>query len=446
MANKSITRTDVVIVGAGAAGLAAARHLRERGVRVVVLEARRRIGGRIYTTRDPRCALPIELGAEFLHGEAKEVRKIVDEAHLTTIEIEGERFRSANRRLWQIGDFWEGLDRILGKIDAREKDRPLADFLAEEPGGKRFAEDRALAREFVEGFHAAELDRISQRSIAEGGNPGENPEEQRMARLLEGYQAVADWLAAPLRSAIRMGRVVSDIDWSPGKVMVTARADNGRTETVRAAATIITVPVSLLHSAARGRGALAFSPEVPAVRDAASCSTMGHVQRTIILLDTPILELLPEKKQKKLAQLSFIQARGNPIPVWWNFYPLRSGAVVGWAGGPAALALEAGSQRIADAALSSLAKSFGADPRTVRRHLLKTFRHDWTRDPFSRGAYSYPLVGGSDVGKRLSRPVEGTLFFAGEAADAEGRNGTVHGAIGSGEAAAKRALRSLQKG
>jgi monoamine oxidase len=119
--------------------------------------------------------------------------------------------------------------------------------------------------------------------------------------------------------------------------------------------------------------------------------------------------------------------------------------MVGWAGGPAAIALESGPESIPGAAVASLAASLGADRRTIARHLLATFFHDWSRDPFSRGAYSYPLVGGADVGKQLSRPVLGTLFFAGEAADAEGRNGTVHGAIGSGQRAAKQVMRALNR-
>src|SRR6478672_7581825 len=158
MARVSSARTDVVVVGAGAAGVAAARELRENGLRVIVLEARRRVGGRIYTRRDPRASMPIELGAEFLHGAAEEVREIVDKANLTTIDIEGERWRSVRGRLSRMDAFWQQLDRILGRIDARRSpDRSLADFLAERPGGRRFAEDRTVVREFVEGFHAAEL-------------------------------------------------------------------------------------------------------------------------------------------------------------------------------------------------------------------------------------------------------------------------------------------------
>jgi monoamine oxidase len=83
------------------------------------------------------------------------------------------------------------------------------------------------------------------------------------------------------------------------------------------------------------------------------------------------------------------------------------------------------------------------DRRFVDRHLMRTFAHDWSRDPSSRGAYSYPLVGGSDAGTALARPLRSTLSFAGEATDAEGRNGTVHGAIASGHRAAAQVHRAL---
>lgn len=446
MTRARTTTTEVVVVGAGAAGLAAARTLRESGLRVVILEARRRVGGRIYTTHDAGSPLPIELGAEFLHGAAEEVREIVDEANLTTIDIEGDRWRAASGRLWKLDDFWARLDGVLGKADARRvPDRSLAAFLAERPGGARAAEDRRLAAEFIEGFHAAELDRISERAVAQGGNPGEDPEEQRIARLLEGYGAVVDWLAKPLGQFIRLGRVVSEITWSPGRVRVTAQLANGGEEVTRASAVIVTLPVSLLHAGARGRGSVAISPEVPSVRAAAGCAAMGHVQRIVAVLDCPIVEIVPERRQKKMARLAFLQARGVPVPVWWTSYPVRSPATVGWAGGPAALALDSHPERIHAAAVSSLAKAFAVDRRKVARHLVRIHTHDWSRDPFSRGAYSYPQVGGDDVGKRLSRPVKGTLFFAGEAADPDGRNGTVHGAIGSGKHAAKQAIRALTK-
>ena len=438
------TRTDVVIVGAGAAGLAAAKRLREHGVRVVILEARNRLGGRIHTVRHPQSALPIELGAEFLHGNAEEVLQIAKEAGLTKVDVTGERWRTTGGRFSRIENYWERLDRILGQADAkREPDRSLAAFLAEKPGGRRFADDRKLVREFVEGFHAAELDRISERAIADGGNPGEDPQEQKLGRLLEGYGAIIDWLAKPLLPSTRVGRVVTVVDWSPGRVRVAARTSGGRTEIVRGRAAIITVPVSLLQPGGRGRGALTFSPEVPSIRAAADCATMGHVRRVILLLDRPVVEILPESRRERFARLAFLHAPAVAIPVWWNSYPLRSGIAVGWAGGPAALELEATPRDLAPRAISALASAFALGRRTVSRHVRGVFTHDWTKDPFSRGAYSYSLVGGSDVGQRLSRPVAETLFLAGEAADSEGRSGTVHGAIGSGFGAARRVLRAL---
>jgi monoamine oxidase len=81
--------------------------------------------------------------------------------------------------------------------------------------------------------------------------------------------------------------------------------------------------------------------------------------------------------------------------------------------------------------------------RTIAGLVTGFWMHDWVDDPFSRGAYSYPLVGGSDAAKILARPIQGTLFFAGEAMDSEMRSGTVHGAIGSGRRAARGVLRAL---
>jgi monoamine oxidase len=441
------TSVDVVIIGAGAAGLAAARRLHDGGVRTIVLEARRRIGGRVHTARDSRSPLPIELGAEFVHGEAPELTAIASSAGLTAVDIVGERWTASHARFRCVPDFWERLDRVLGKADPRRApDRSLAALFAERPGGHRFASDRTLAREFVEGFHAAELDRISERAVADGGNPGADPVEQRMARIIDGYDAVAAWLAQPVQGALRLGHVVSRIEWTTGYASVTARAGRGRDVTIGARAVIVTVPVSLLHANARGRGSLAIVPEVPSVRDAASRVAMGQVQRIGVLLDRPLLELLDDRRQQQLACMTFLHARGVDVPVWWTSYPLRANLLVGWAGGPAAIALSDRPADLAARAVASLADALGIARRQLTRHVITTFSHDWSHDPFSRGAYSYPLVGGSDAAAILARPIRGTLFFAGEATDAEGRNATVHGAIATGYRAAAQVRRAIARG
>jgi len=427
------------------AGLATARRLREHGVQCLVLEARTRLGGRVHTIRDARSPIPIELGAEFVHGEAPELADIARDAGLTAVDVVGERWAAAHGRLTALSDFWERIDRVLGRADAtREPDRPLAALFAERPGGHRFARDRTLAREFVEGFHAAELGRISERAVAEGGNPGEDPSEQRMARLMDGYGAVVDWLAAPVRTGVQCGRIVERVAWEEGRVSVSATSA-GLAETYAARAVVVTVPISLLHGNASGPGSITFSPEVPDVRDAAARVAMGQVRRIALLLDRPLLELLDERRRDQLARLTFIHARGVEVPVWWTSFPVRANLVVGWAGGPAAIALEPYAEALEGRAVASLADAMDLDVRRVARHVMASFAHDWGRDPFARGAYSYPLAGGSDAAKRLARPVRHTLFFAGEATDEEGRSATVHGAIASGYRAAAQVARALAR-
>lgn len=440
-------RTDVVIIGAGVAGLAAARRLHEHGARCTILEARTRIGGRVHTARDPRSPVPIELGAEFVHGEAPELRDIARDARLTVVDVVGERWTAANGRLSPLPDFRERLDRVLSKAKAsRKPDRPLSTLLAERPGGHRFARDRTLVREFVEGFHAAELDRISERAMAEGGNPGSDPAEQRMGRVMNGYDSVVQWLARPVTGRVRCGRVVARVEWTRGQASVMASVKGEERETHSASAVIVTVPISLLHGDSKGRGAIAFVPEVPAVRQTAALMAMGQVRRIGILLDRPLIELLDGRRQEQLANLTFIQSHGVDVPVWWTSFPLRTNLLVGWAGGPYAIALEREHANLEDRALTSLATLLGLERGRLSRHVVASFSHDWGHDPFAHGAYSYPLVGGADAPQRLSRPVQQTLFFAGEATEEDGRTATVHGAIATGYRAAEQVARALARG
>ena len=438
-------RTDVVIIGAGVAGLAAARRLREHGAHCVVLEARTRIGGRVFTVTDPRSLVPIELGAEFVHGDAPELGDIARDARLLAVDVVGERWSAAHGRLTALPDFWQRVDRILGRASAsREPDRPLSALFDERPGGHRFARDRTLAREFVEGFHAAELDRISERYVAEGGNPGKDPSEQRMGRFVDGYGAVVEWLAAPIRDRIECGRVVERVEWGEGQARVLARTAGGA-ESFHARAVVVTIPVSLLDAAASGEGAIRFSPEIAAVREAAAKVAMGQVRRIALLLDCPLLQLLDERRRAQLARLTFVHARGAEVPVWWTSFPLRSSLLVGWAGGPAAIALEAHVGDLQARAVTSLASALDLDRRRLERHVVASFSHDWGHDPFARGAYSYALAGGADAASRLARPLKHTIFMAGEATDEEGRTATVHGAIASGYRAAEQVARALAR-
>jgi monoamine oxidase len=435
------TSFDVAIVGAGVAGLAAMRYLEERGIRTCVLEARDRIGGRIYTVRDSGVPHPIELGAEFVHGSAPELLAIARQAGLLLYAVEGERWQSRRGRLTKLEDFWEQLETVSKHLDARKADRSFADFLDDAPGGRTATAARSLARAFVEGFHAADARRISTRALADGGIPSDE-EERRQLRVGDGYDHVPGWLAGGFLDRIITGAVVERIDWEEDGVelSISRRTEPATTMTARAA--IITVPLGVLLTPPGEPGAITFAPSLPILDRVRGRLTMGSVVRVILLfrdrwwVDRP--------RGDSLESMSFLHGDSGDVQVWWSLHPAQVPVMVGWAGGPAAIRLAGRDpQEIQDRAVTALAKNLGLPRRRVSSRVEACWTHDWESDPFARGAYSYALVGGSEAAAELARAIKGTLWFAGEAADSEGRNGTVHGAIGSGRRAAASVVRAL---
>jgi monoamine oxidase len=439
---------DVAIVGAGVAGLAALRELEEAGVRAQVVEARDRIGGRIFTVRDPRLPHPIELGAEFIHGSADEVVEMLDEAKIVAYDIAGQRWRTHGGRLGRVEEYWKRMHQVMRHLESVEPDESFADFLEGSPGGRSAGDARALARAFVEGFHAADLELISAKSLADGGSPSEEePIERRLMRIADGYCRVPDWLAHGLEQRIFTGNTVDAIAWERGAVEISVRRGGAASSTtVRARAVIVTVPLGVLLAQPGEKGTIEFTPSLPVLDDARSHLAMGAVTRVVFLFDerwwTRPLRSAP--KHASLDSLSFVHGESTDFPIWWTLYPAHVPAMVGWQGGPRSQSF-VGKQHdeIEARAITALAKNLGVSRQRVVSHVQASWTHDWQSDPYSRGAYSYARVGGSDAAKHLARSLQSTVWLAGEAADAEGRNGTVHGAIGSGRRAAQSVLRVL---
>lgn len=426
-------RLDVAVVGAGVAGLAAARELARRGLRVAVFEARDRIGGRVFTHHDEQVPVPIELGAEFIHGEAPETRRILDAAGLLALDVCGEHRRAERGRLRPARRYWEAIDRVLQRIDLDGADESFSDFLARRPGGRSLARDRTAAREFVQGFHAADLDEIGTLSLAPGD--GERPSESaaHVGRVLQGYGGLARFLAGGLD--IRLETCVSAIAWEPGRAELTLRDAAGRTSRVEAGAAVVTLPLGVLQAAADEAGGCRFDPEPPGLRKAVDRLAMGSVTRLAVRFRE-----LPWGSLPGAGRLSFLHVRGGPFNVWWTAHPLRFPLAVAWSGGPPSAALAGKKpEDVAASAFRSLAGQTGISRRRIEARVEGFWIHDWSADPFARGAYSYARVGGSNAAKTLAKPVAGTLFFAGEATDTGGRTGTVEGAIATGLRAARQA-------
>lgn len=420
---------DVIVIGAGAAGLAAAQMLTRAGRRVMILEARDRIGGRILTLRSAPLPLPLELGAEFVHGEPDEILGLVREHGLATYEVGEAHHVFEDGALRPAGGFWSRVERVLHGLDTGGSDRSVAAALRP----SRRSKAGQWAARYVEGFHAGDLTTMSVRSLAraEGGQASGS---SGAARLLSGYDALVSALAETLHGPLvdlRHRVIARQVRWEPGHVTVTtASADGGAGSTFSAAAAIVAVPLGVLQ-APDSAGGIRILPEPDAWRDATARLRMGDVLRLVLQF----------RRAPWPADLGFLHVPGARLPTWWTPAPVRAPIITAWAGGPSATSLlKLDRQALAATALDVLAPAIGASRQELGGLLVETYHHDWSADPFALGAYSYALVGGADSFEALGAAVAGTLVAAGEATAGDGENGTVQGAIASGRRAARALL------
>jgi monoamine oxidase len=418
------TAHDVVIVGAGAAGLMAARELVRAGKRVVVLEASHRVGGRVLTMFETRAGMPIELGAEFIHGDAPVTMKLLDEARLATVPVAGEHVRSDDGELSPQGPIWSRMRRVFALMSRKRKtDRSFQAFLDTRPGGARLARERELADAFVRGFAGADPSLISERSLAEQGDPTEGAASAR--RIVNGYAALVVHLEREVAGAIRLETAARRVEWSEEGVRVL----DARGDTYAARAVVVALPLPMLQD-----DTLRFDPEIPALRHAASRLVMGHVARACVVLRERFWE-------RAMHELAFVHAPRRPLTVWWTQHPVSAPLLVGWAGGPSAHEL-ARSGTLEEVVLTELARAFGIRRARAESLVESIHWHDWSGDPLARGAYSYVGVGGVSAPRTLARSVAGRVFMAGEATDTAS-GGTVEAALATGQRAARAVVRAL---
>jgi monoamine oxidase len=172
---------------------------------------------------------------------------------------------------------------------------------------------------------------------------------------------------------------------------------------------------------------------------------MGCAIRIVFRFRTPFWEELKAVDgQSRATSLGFLAVPQADLPVWWTLFPLRAPLLTAWVGGPRAAALaEFGRDELFSCALAGLSRELGISRARIDSLLTDVWYHDWQHDPLARGAYSYGVVGGGDAPGTLAQPLAGTLFLAGEHTVTDGRSGTVHGALASGQRAAKAVLNHL---
>lgn len=438
MAYKSL---DVIVIGAGAAGLAAARRLSGAGMSLLVLEARGRIGGRIHTERQLGSSLSIELGAEFVHGTPAETWDILRAARLAVCDVADTHWFLKDGQLSRDPQFWNEIEAIFSRIKkVSEPDLSFIEYLGRYCADMS-AQVKAMSLAFVEGFDAADPSRAGVRGLAEEQEASEEMEEDRSFRIIAGYDHVIQHLAAglePSRCNIRLSTVVSEVRWKKDWVEVVALS-GGTRQTYEARRVLITIPLGVWKAADGEPGTIRFTPDLAEKRAAIGRLEMGSIVKTILQFREPFWETeqfatLP--KGESLRDACFLHAHGPKVFTWWTMLPVRSNVLVGWSGGPSADALSHRKpEEVTRQALNSLSQFLQVDASELVTRLDRSTVADWQADPFSRGAYSYTGVGGIGAQKALAQAVEGTLFFAGEATHA-GQSGTVAGAISSGYRAA----------
>ena len=418
---------DTIVIGAGAAGLFAARELTRAGKQVVVLEASARVGGRMLTALETAAGGPVELGAEYVHGDAPVTTKLLDEARLATVRVSGHHFRSDRGQLSPQGPIWERMAKVFARMsDTRKHDRSFQEFLDGKPGGAALRAERELARGFIQGFDGADPSLISEQSLAAQGDPTEGAAEAR--RIVNGYAALVVHLEREVAGVIRRETPARHIAWSPRDV----RVIDGNGEEHRARSVIVTVPLPILQE-----GALTFAPAIPTVESAIKLLVMGHVLHVAVV----VRERFWERTDPRLR---FVHCPTRPITVWWTQHPLTTPLITAWSGGPPARELtRRGASAVEDTVLAELAHAFGMKRARAEQLVESMHWHDWSTDVHVRGAYSYVGIGGVNAPRTLARQTAGTVFMAGEATS-QGSGGTVEGALESAARAVKGVLSALR--
>ena len=434
------TRYDVLVIGAGVAGLQAGRVLAEAGQRVAIVEARGRIGGRIWSRPisldNSQRRIPIELGAEFIHGLPAETWSLIRQAELSTFEIDGSSFWFDGSQLMTANEQPWAAERVLEEMTRRMQKQPSGSDMSFAEYLKGQALDPLTARaasNYVEGFNAADQYCISVAALAKQQAAEDAIAADRLFRLEAGYAAVPNFLAEKFMAAGGMlifEAPVKKIVWKRDAVSVETTGRHGDLS-YHSTRAVITVPLAVLQAQT-----IEFVPRPTEVLFHANRLKMGAVVRLTLVF-----------KQKFWDRsLSFLFAPGESPPTWWTPVPHEAPLLTAWAGGPKAELLlnlitadgDAGALR--DQSLSTLAKIFKLPPSDIRQMLSSWHMHNWQSDTYARGAYSYVPVGALDAPAKMRIPVEDTLYFAGEHTDIAGHWGTVHAALAAGAGVADKII------
>ena len=423
---------DVIIIGAGAAGLMAAYELSKAGQQVIVLEARNRAGGRIHTLNDTSST---ELGAEFVHGDLPVTLQLLKEVGIEATPATGEMWFYRNGKFsddYQQMDDW-GL--LMQKLNELENDISIGDFLQQQFGGDNYAGLRNYVTKYVAGYDTADTFMASAFALR---REWQNEDDNAQHRVKGGYSQMISYLVNECENngvQLFLNSVAKNIHWTHGLVEVlTADAMS-----YKAVKLIIALPLGVLKAEASQKGAVHISPSVSQYQQAIGQIGFGAIVKlllefkTAFWTDKAIAEV-------DLKDMGFILS-DEEVPTWWTQHPMHSTLLTGWLGGPPAERKKGlTDEELLQKGLQSLANIFKLNPDVLKNNLVTWHVVNWTTDPFTRGSYAYDTVESAEARKILTTPINYTIYFAGEYLYDGPAMGTVEAALTSGLETAKEIL------
>jgi monoamine oxidase len=400
-------KQTLIIVGGGISGLVAARQLSQY-YEITLLEAMLHFGGRIRTVTAENFPAAIEGGAEFVHGEASETIKLLNEAGIPFVKVEGEIYHKKGNSLVVGEDENDGLDILMEKMGSLAEDMTLQHLLSTYFNGSEFEGLRKRAITFAQGFDLADENKVSIKALYE-----EWSAQSEDSRIEGGYGSLIRFLVNDCeKKGVRLfnNTAVKEISWKEGSVALLA----GDQKIYKADRCLLTVSLGVLKS-----NSLTFNPPIADYVTAAGRIGFGTVVKIILAFK--------ERFWDDNASFFFSE---EVIPVWWPQSAGNGPVLSGWSGGPNGAELSVYTdEQVLQKALTSLAAIFSTDIEILKEKLTGAEIFNWKNNPSVLGAYSYAMPESSEALKLLNTPIDQTLYFAGEGLYSGSHPGTVEAAI-----------------
>lgn len=433
-----MNNADILVIGAGAAGMMVAHTLSKAGKKVIVLEARSRAGGRIHTLNDGRFSKYVELGAEFIHGNLPVTSQLLKEAGISHHSTAGEFWNYRDGKFNKDHEFIEGWDKLMHELNKLKEDITIGDFLLEHFDGDKHQRLRSSVTRFVSGYDTADPFKASAFALREEWS-GEDEESQ--ARTNDGYGKMISYLVQDAEKngmRLYLNTIVKEIHYGDDKVKVIS--DKGIVFSAEKA--VIALPLGVLHGANNTESAITFRPDIPAYNKAFEQIGFGAIIKILLEFKEPFWkrEEVTELAGESLSKLGFILS-DEEIPTWWTQYPDKSSILTGWLGGPPAEKRKhLSNSQLLERGLQSLAGIFKIGEKELKDNLVASEVVNWTTDPFTLGSYVYDTIDSHTAREVLTKPIENILYFAGEFTYEGQAMGTVEAALTSGLEVAKKLL------